>query len=79
MDSLGDVLKSKRMPREPDESRLIKQYVQSRYKVKPQVIIAERSLTIVVPNAALAGTLRLEMPNLVAECHLTKKLYIRIN
>ena len=78
MDSLGDVLKHKSMPKEPDESRLIKQYVFTRYKIKPGVVIAERTLTIVVPTAALAGTLRLEMSNIITECNLTKKLFIRI-
>jgi hypothetical protein len=79
MDSLGDMLKGRSTPQEPEESRLLKQYVQKRYSVTPQVILGPHHLTLVVPNAALAGTLRLELPTMLAECHITKKLLIRIN
>ena len=79
MDSLGDVLKHKKVPVEAEESRLIKAYVANRYKVQPLVLVQEHSLTIIVSNAALAGTIRLELPQIVVECKLTKKVYIRIN
>ena len=79
MDSIGDVLKGRLTPKEPAESRYLKSYVESRYRITPQVIINERFITLVVPHAALAGTLRLELPTIIAECKLTKRLHIRIS
>ena len=79
MDSLSDMLKNRSAPREPEESRLLKQYVETRYHVLPQVILSDFHITLVVPNAALAGTLRLEMATMIRECKITKKLHIRIN
>lgn len=76
---LKDILKARHTPQEPEESRALKQYVQSRYSVTPQVIISPHHLTLVVPSAALAGTLRLELPRMLSECKITKKLHIRIS
>ena len=79
MDSLGDVLKNKKVPVEPAESRYIKAYVYEKYKEVITVLIQQHSLTIVVPNAGLAGTLRFDLPAIALQCNLTKKLYIRIS
>ena len=78
MDSLGDMLKNRAVPQEPEDSRLLKAYVKEHYQVVPHVVLSEFHLTLVVPNAALAGTLRLELPRILKECHITKKLHIRI-
>ena len=79
MDSLADMLKDRAAPQEPEESRLLKQYVLSRYKVSPQVVLSDFHITLVVPSAALAGTLRMELAAMIRECRITKKLHIRIN
>ena len=76
---LKDILKGRQVPQEPPESRALKQYVQSRYNITPQVVISPHHLTIVVPSAALAGTLRLELPRMLSECKITTKLHIRIS
>ncbi len=78
MDSIADMLQRRAVPEEPEESRLLKAYVNERYHVVPKVVLSEVHLTLVVPNAALAGTLRLELPDIIRECGLTKKLHIRI-
>lgn len=78
MDSIADMLKSRNVPQEPEESRLLKAYVHKYYQIMPHVVLTEFHLTLVVPNAALAGTLRLELPRMISECNITKKLHIRI-
>ena len=78
MDSLGDVLNHKKLPNEPEEVRLLKAYVLKRYQVVPSVLSAEHHITLVVPHAALASMLQLEITALATACNITKKLYIRI-
>ena len=78
MDSIADMLKGRPAPQEPEESRLLKAYVNERYHIIPRVGLSEFHLTLVVPNAALASTLRYELPDIIRECKLTKKLHIRI-
>jgi len=75
---IKDILKARHTPKEPEESLLLKQYVSSKYKIVPQVVVSPHHLTLIVPNAALASTLRMELPTMLAECRITKKLHIRI-
>ena len=79
MESIGDMLKHRQMPSEPDDSRLLKAYVLKYYDTPVQVVLSDFHLTLVVPNAALAGTLRMELPRMMIECRITKKLHIRIS
>ena len=79
MDSIGDMLQRRQIPQEPEESRLLKSYVLKHYDTPVQVVISDYHLTLVVPNAALAGTLRMELPRMLTECKITKKLHIRIS
>lgn len=76
---IKDILKGRDLPQEPPESLALKKYVLDRYKITPQVIISPHYLTLVVPSAALAGTLRLELPTMLSECRITQKLLIRIS
>ena len=65
MDNLGDILG--RMDfREPEEVKLIKNYVKTEFKSDVTVSIRERDGVIVIhaPNAALAVTLRLHGPQI---------------
>ena len=78
MDSIADMLKNRNVPQEPEDSRLLKAYVKQHYNIVPHVVLSDFHLTLVVPNAALAGTLRLELPRMIKECKITKKLHIRI-
>lgn len=79
MDSIADLLKNRNTPQEPEDSRLLKAYVQKHYNTPVQVVLSDYHLTLVVPSAALAGTLRMELPRMIAECKITKKLHIRIS
>jgi hypothetical protein len=76
---IKDILKSRSVPQEPEESQLLKKYITDKYHITPQIIVSPHHLTVVVPNAALAGTLRLELPSIQNECRITTKLYIRIS
>lgn len=78
MDSLSDMLAKRPSPAEPEESRLLKQYVQNKYNVTPRISVSEFYITMAVPNAALAGTLRFDEADMKITCKLTKKLRIRI-
>jgi len=79
MDSIADMLKNRNVPQEPEDSRLLKAYVQEHYRVMPKIALSEHHLTLIVPNAALAGTLRMELPRILKECRITRKLHIRIS
>ena len=79
MDSIADLLKHRPVPSEPQESRLLKSYVEQRYQITPKIELNEHHITLIVPNAALAGSLRLELPTLLKTCKITKKLHIRIS
>ena len=79
MESLEDMLAKRSAPQEPEESRLLREYVQTKYNVSTQVMSGPHTITLVVPNASLASTLRLEMPTMMQACRITKKLHIRIS
>lgn len=78
MDSLSDMLAKRPTPVEPEESRLLKLYVQKKYDVTPLINISEFYITMAVPSAALAATLRFDEAQMKIDCKLTKKLRIRI-
>lgn len=77
MDSLHSILSNKDFD-EPPEMDSIKKFVQSEYGVLVGVQVRERDIVILVPNAALANTLRLRGPDLKRRCQLTKRLTFRI-
>lgn len=78
MDSLGDMLAKRNTPVEPEESRLLRQFVQTKYNVTPHISVSDYYITMAVPNAALAATLRFDEAQIKTDCKLTKKLRIRI-
>lgn len=77
MDSLLSILGNKDFD-EPPEMRSIKKYVMDELGVKVGVQIRERDIVILVPNAALANTLRLRGPELKRRCQIDKRLTFRI-
>ncbi len=76
-DSIGDLLPKKRFD-EPPEIEIIKKFVRDNYKVTPKVTINDNQIIIGVPDAALAGTLRMQLHELQAMCDTKKRLVIRI-
>jgi len=78
MESLGDMLAKRPAPQEPEEVRLLREYVQKKYNVTPKITSAEHYITMAVPNSALASTLHFEESTMIKECKVAKKLRIRI-
>lgn len=57
MDSLFNIL-ANRVPDEPPEIKLIKQYVRDHFRERVLVAVRERDVIITVRSSALAGALR---------------------
>jgi hypothetical protein len=77
MDSLLNILQSKNFD-EPPEISSIKKYVKDEFGVEVTVQVRDRDIIVGVPNAALAGTLRLRGPEMKRRCQLDKRLTFRI-
>jgi hypothetical protein len=77
MDSLFSILASKDFD-EPPEISSIKKYVQDEFKVEVGVQVRDKDIIVSVPNAALAGTLRMRGPEMKRRCQLDKRLVFRI-
>ncbi len=76
-DSLESLLAGKRMS-EPPEIAIIKQFVEAKFAVTPDIAISTQQITISVKGAALAGALRPYMNELKQLCSSPKRLVIRI-
>lgn len=74
--SLSDILADKWD--EPPEIQAIKDYVRQKFHTEVAVAIRERHITISVPSAALAGTLRMQLHELQKTLTTDKRLVIRI-
>ncbi|HLC92045.1 MAG TPA: hypothetical protein VJC09_03250 [Candidatus Saccharimonadales bacterium] len=74
--SLGDILANKFD--EPPEIAIIKSYVQRHFKTSVGVTLHDTQIVINAPGAALAATLRMQLPQLQKELKTDKKLLIRI-
>lgn len=57
MSSIGDVLKNRGL-QEPPEIAIVKKFIRDKYKSECTVIVREKNISVGVPNAALANTLR---------------------
>ena len=56
----------------------IKKYVQDEFDVKVGVQVREKDIVVTVPSAALAGTLRMRVPEIKRRCQIDKRLTFRI-
>ncbi len=74
--SLADIMANKWD--EPPEIKVIKNYVQSHFDEDVAVSIGPRQITIEVPGAALAATLRIHIHELQKQLKTDKRLLIRI-
>lgn len=79
MESVFTTLQNRGVPEEPLQSRLLKSYVQKKYGLTPQIISSPNLVTVVVSNSALAGNLRMDIPDMVRKCQIATKLRIRIS
>jgi hypothetical protein len=76
-DSIGDLLQNRRIE-EPPEIKIIQEFVESKYHLTPQVMVNQQQIVIGVKSAALAGTLRPQLPQIKDLCQTDKRLVIRI-
>ena len=77
IDSVGDLLHNRR-PTTPPEIDRIKQYIKKQYDKTVSVEIHKNHISVVTPSAALANTLRLDMPRVQAAAESDKKIVIKI-
>lgn len=77
-DAIGNLLPRGRYD-EPPEVRLIKDFVQEKYRQPVGVTVQPNQLIIQVKSAALAGALRMHLHELQELCQTTKRLVIRIS
>ena len=75
MDNLSDLLSQKDL-REPPETKIIKDYVLNKYEENVGVKIDNNKITILVKNSALAGSLRMDIPNIQIACGTSKRVVI---
>jgi len=76
MDSLQDILGKKDFT-PPDEIATIKDYIKRRYGSNCRVKLERGTIIVSVPSSALAATIQLERQNLITQCNLKHKLFIR--
>ena len=59
MENIGDLLSKRNIPQEPDEIRLVKDYVKSEFNTDVQVAVKDDTIVITVASSSLANMLRL--------------------
>ncbi len=74
--SLADIMAKKW--EEPEEFKVIKDYVRKKYNSKVSLKQNEKSIIISAPSAALAGTLRMDINKIQKLTKSNKKLVIKI-
>lgn len=74
--SLADIMAKKW--EEPEEFKVIKDYVRKKYNSKVSLKQNEKSIIISAPSAALAGTLRMDINKIQKLTKSDKKLVIKI-
>lgn len=78
MENIGDLLSKRNIPQEPDEIRLIKDYVKSEFNTDAQVAVKDDTIVITVASASLANMLRLRTMQLQAASKSRKRFVLRI-
>lgn len=76
-DSIADLLAQRHID-EPAEIKIIQDFVQEKFQVKPQVMVGPSQIIIGVKGSALAGALRPLLTQIKDACQTDKRLVIRI-
>jgi hypothetical protein len=77
MDSLFNILANRNFD-EPPEVASIKKFVFDNYQTEVSVAVRDKDISITVPSAALASTLRMRLPEMKRRCQIDKKILLRI-
>ncbi len=78
-DALRDILKKRDSQNEPEEFAVIRKFVQDRFEVTPKLSTAKGSISIGVPNGAIASNLRFELYELNQKLNTKLRLIIKIS
>lgn len=76
-ESIGSLLGQRELF-EPPEIKIIQDFVQEKFQVKPQVMVGQSQIIIGVKGSALAGALRPLLTQIKDACQTDKRLVIRI-
>lgn len=76
-DSLKDLLGQRDLSK-PAEIVAIEKFLRDEYQTAGKISVRQNQIVIAVPSAAMAGTLRLRLPQLQKAVDTTKRLIIRI-
>jgi hypothetical protein len=63
---------------EPEEIRVIKNYVFENFQSTVNVKVGPKTITIITTSSALASTLRMYLLELKKKCNTNKRLVVRI-
>lgn len=77
-DSLGDILQGRSQSSQPPEFAIMSRYISDKYGILPGLALSNNNIVIRVPNAAVAGSLRLELHQLAQIAQTKRHLIIRI-
>ena len=77
MDTIADILSRKDYD-EPQESIIIKRYIDEHYNISVSVRVQPRVIVIYARSAALVSTLRMQTYQLQQACQTDKKIVFRI-
>lgn len=76
MSDLGDILARKKLPQEPPEFPIIRNFVHENFDATPRLSLRDNSIIISVPGSALAGALRFQLPQLRTILETDRQLVI---
>ncbi len=78
MDSLQQII-GDRLPAQPPEVKIIKQYVKVEFNSDVEVMVRDKDIVISMNSAALANSLRLRGQKIKALCQTDKRLTFRLS
>jgi hypothetical protein len=77
MDDIAEILGRRRIE-EPDEIKVIKNYIFKKFETEVKISIKNNSLIISSPRSALINELRLGSRQLADECNVSRKIIFKI-
>lgn len=78
MDNISDLLAGRNLS-EPPESKIVKDFVLKKYNEVVSVKVELNKIVILVKNSALAGSIRMNIPEIQKACDTKKRIVIYLN
>jgi hypothetical protein len=73
---IGDILSRKKIPSEPAEFAVIREFVKEKFQVMPELKLHNEAIVIGLTGSALAGSLRLCLPELEERLKTSRRLIV---